>query len=423
MECQRVNLFLWKILEKKLSKLIITEIDYKGKNKIFCGLHDSERFYQVNFSDLNEGKYHVGDVFVGRVKDIVKNINAAFIEFQKGCVGYFSLEENKNIEFLNNKNTTKLCEGDYIIVQLEKAAVKTKFPVLTSNISLSGRNLVLNIGKKGIGYSGKINDVDFKEKISCEIERFMSEKASGDSIYENVGLIVRTNAANESAENILEELDDLLNEWVRIKRNAVTRSCYSILKKSDSTYLDYVKGSYSDEISEIITDKIDVFQDIQNYMVSKQIGNENCVRLYEDELLPLSKLYSIDKLIDGLLNRKVWLKSGAYLVIEPTEAMVVVDVNTGKNIKGKDVEETILGVNKEAAKEIAYQLRIRNLSGIILMDFINMRNEKNRKELLDYLKYCVKEDRVKTVVVDMTKLELVEVTRKKIEPPVYEQLM
>lgn len=415
-------MFRWRSLEKALSKLVITETEYKERKKIFCGLYDNRRFYQVQFSDAAENS-QVGDIFVGRVKNIVKNINAAFVEYQKGCIGYFSLTDNRTVVFLNHKNTDKLCEGDFIIVQLEKAAVKTKFPVLTSHISISGRNLVLNVGKHGIGYSGRITDNIFKQEIHQRLTECMNVAMAQEQHCEELGLIVRTNAVNASTDNIVTEFRQLLKEWFDIKNTAGTRSCYSVLKKSDSVYLNYLKGSYGNEISEVITDNAVIYEEISAYLAGNQMEAGTFIRLYQDDLLPLSKLYSIDNMIEEILRKKVWLKSGAYLVIEPTEAMVVIDVNTGKNIKGKDTEKTILKVNKEAAEEIAYQLRIRNLSGIIMLDFINMERAESRKELMEHLKRCILADRVKTTVVDMTKLELVEVTRKKIEPPIYEQLM
>lgn len=415
-----------------MSKLIITNIEYKGKNKIFCGVHDSKGFCQVNFSDIDSKSGNIGDIYVGRVKNIVKNINAAFVEYQKGLVGYFSIEENKDIVFLNNKNNDKLCEGDLIIVQLEKSAVKTKFPVLTSNISISGRNLVMKVGNSGIGYSRNIKDDKFKADISDSLNKFLDEYLAdityNDDIkkiekIENIGLVVRTNAINSEPEDIVSELKHLLYEWTNIRNMAVTRQCFSVLKKAETSYLNYIKGAYEDEISEIITDNINIYDEVREYMIKNHMTDTCRISLYEDNLLLLSKLYSIEKSIEDISAEKIWLKSGAYLVIEPTEAMVVIDVNTGKNIKGKRMEDTILCVNKEAAKEIAYQLRLRNLSGIIMVDFINMKKEESKKELMEYLKQCVSYDKIKTAVVDMTKLELVEITRKKVEPPVYEQLL
>jgi ribonuclease G len=404
-----------------MSKLIITEIKYKEKKRIFSGLYENNRFYQVSFSDMESDSGNIGDIYVGRVKDVVKNINAAFVEYKNGCVGYLSLSDNKNVIYLNNKNTDKICEGDMIIVQIEKAAIKTKFPVLTSNISISGRNLVLNIGKYGIGYSGKIKDKSFKEKNDDYLKEYLND--CQNRIKTPLGLIVRTNAENSSTDALINELDFLINEWESVKNAALTRKCYSVIRKSEPAYLSIIKGSYEDEISEIITDAPKIYDEVKKYIELKLLKNNISLNLYTDTLLELSKLYSIQKNISDVLSKKVWLKSGAYLIIEPTEAMVVIDVNTGKNITGKNMEETILNVNKEAAREIAYQLRLRNLSGIIIIDFINMSKEESRKELMEYLKYCVMTDRIKTNIIDMTKLELVEITRKKVEPPIYQQLM
>ncbi len=150
--------------------------------------------------------------------------------------------------------------------------------------------------------------------------------------------------------------------------------------------------------------------------------NEIRLTFYQDDLLPLYKLYGLESVMKNILSKNVWLKSGAYLVIEPTEAMVVIDVNTGKCIKGRKQDDTIFKVNMEAAKEIAAQLRLRNLSGIIIIDFINMDSEEQKRELVEELKQQIYKDKIKTSFVEMTKLDLVVLTRKKTEAPVYEQL-
>ena len=139
--------------------------------------------------------------------------------------------------------------------------------------------------------------------------------------------------------------------------------------------------------------------------------------------MPLSKLYSLDTALERALSKRVWLKSGGYLVIEPTEAMVVIDVNTGKYTGKKSQEETIVKINLEAADEIGRQLRLRNLSGIILIDFIDMEKELHKKQVMEALQRAVSKDPVKTVVVEMTRLNLVEVTRKKVRKPLYEQIL
>ncbi len=400
-------------------KLIITKTVWQSPSesiRIFSGLYSGKRFYQVGFSkDISEHENagQVGDIVVGRVRDIVKNINAAFVELQPGYTGYYSLEENDSHIFLNSKNTDRLCQGDWILVQVKKAAIKTKAPVLTSKISLCGQYAVLNINDKGLGFSGKIHQTDFRSNISRLIH--------AEDTFGNFGIIIRTNAANVNGDAILEELRTLKDQWERILREAFHRPCYYVVRRAEPEYLRFIKGSYSGEIHEILTDDHEIYKEIEQYIHLMPL-NEIQLTFYKDDLLPLYKLYELESLMKNILSKNVWLKSGAYLVIEPTEAMVVIDVNTGKCIKGRKQEDTIFKVNMEAAKEIAVQLRLRNLSGIIIIDFINMNSDEQKQMLLDELKYHIFQDKIKTSFVEMTKLDLVVLTRKKAEAPIYEQL-
>ena len=179
---------------------------------------------------------------------------------------------------------------------------------------------------------------------------------------------------------------------------------------------------------EIITDQETLYPQLKEYCDSygaaaKEVHSRVKVRLYQDKMFPLSVLYSIDKKLGVALDSRVWLKSGGYLVIEPTEALTVIDVNSGKYEAGKNPEDAYRKINQEAAREIALQLRLRNLSGIIIVDFINMESVQDNKELLAYLRTLVKSDRVSTTIVDITALGLVEITRKKINKPLREQFM
>ncbi|MCI8668204.1 MAG: ribonuclease E/G [Lachnospiraceae bacterium] len=400
-------------------KLIITKTDWRNPGesiRIFSGMYSDKGFYQVGFSKCNsEPGYtgQVGDIVVGRVRDMVKNINAAFVELQPGYTGYYSLEENNSHIFLNSKTTGRLCQGDWILVQIKKAAVKMKAPVLTSKISLSGQNAVLNINDNGIGFSGKIQNTSFRSEISSLIR--------AENEFVNYGIIIRTNAENADSETILQEIRNLKNEWEQIRQEAVHRPCYYTVRRAEPEYLRFIKGSYSGEIHEILTDNHEIYEEIRQYL-HRMSMNEIPLTFYQDDLLPLYKLYNLESVIKTVLSRNVWLKSGAYLVIEPTEAMVVIDVNTGKCIKGRKQEDTIFKVNMEAAAEIAAQLRLRNLSGIIIIDFINMDSEDKKQELIEELKRQIYKDKIKTSFVEMTKLDLVVLTRKKTEAPVYEQL-
>ena len=173
---------------------------------------------------------------------------------------------------------------------------------------------------------------------------------------------------------------------------------------------------YRQDTSEIVTDDPEIYDELKN-----AASAELPIRLYNDSY-PLSALYNLETALDRALGKIVWLKSGGYLVIEPTEAMTVIDVNTGKNTDKKTPEDVYLKTNLEAASEIAFQLRLRNLSGIIIVDFIDMKEEEHNKELLQMFRQYLNQDPVKTTLVDMTALGLVEVTRKKIKQPLYEQM-
>mgnify|MGYP002572121380 CR=1 FL=1 len=178
---------------------------------------------------------------------------------------------------------------------------------------------------------------------------------------------------------------------------------------------------YADELEEIVTDDKELFETIQIYLEHYGIEAKK-LRFYQDDLLPLCKVYSIEKALKEALSEKVWLKSGGFLVIQQTEAFVSIDVNTGKNIAKKEMQENFLKVNIEAAEEIARQLRLRNISGIVIVDFINLEAKSAESELLNVFGAALKKDPVPTQIVEMTKLGLVEVTRKKIKKSLRESL-
>ena len=171
-----------------------------------------------------------------------------------------------------------------------------------------------------------------------------------------------------------------------------------------------------------MTDDEELYQELQAYLKESQPEDLDKLRWYQDPLLPLKSLYRLNRAVEEATSPRVWLKSGGYLVIEPTEALVVIDVNTGKYAEKKTMSETILKINLEAAREIGRQLRLRNLSGIIIIDFIDMKEEEHRRQLLKELEEVVRRDPIKTTVVEITRLNLVELTRKKLHRPLYEQL-
>ena len=203
---------------------------------------------------------------------------------------------------------------------------------------------------------------------------------------------------------------------------APCRTCYSVLEAAYPSYIQGLRDTYSGALEAILTDIPEYYGQMRSYLEAEQPEDIGKLQLYEDPTLPLLKLYSLEAAMESALSRRVWLKSGGYLVIEPTEALTVIDVNTGKYAGKKNMEEAVLKINLEAAVETARQLCLRNLSGIIIVDFIDMAPEEHKKLLLDTLEAELKKDPVKTVLVEMTKLGLVEITRKKVRKPLHEMV-
>ena len=338
----------------------------------------------------------VGDIYVGRVQNIVQNIHAAFVEVKKGSVCYLPMSEFGG---------QKVCIGDELVVQVKKAAVKTKQAVVTLDIELVGTYCVVT-AKNGIkGISKKITD----EEIRAGLQELLNEYKE-----ETYGIVLRTNAAEGEAGQIREECTRLMEELHDMMEHSQYKTCFSRLRKTEPFYMSYIRSCHGEDYERIITDDKSVYDDLQERGFDK-------IMLYEDTGYPLEKLLGIETKIEKALARRVWLKSGGNLVIEPTEALTVIDVNTGKAIDGKRKKETtFFKINCEAAKEAARQIRLRSMSGIILVDFIDMKEKEHQLELMEILRQEFKKDKTRTTLVDITKLGLVEVTRMKRNPPLWE---
>ncbi len=402
----------------------------KRENHILTLLLDNQRLLAANASKM-ESDSLVGNIYIGKVQNIVKNIEAAFVEITKGVLCFLSLSDLNNAIITNRPSfdgTLKV--GDELLVQVSRDAMKTKQPAVTTKISLSGHYVVLSTGTQKLGISSKINK-NSKKMITNELLTHNLIKDNKTCIPQvetkhdiPYGMVVRTHTGN------LTDFAPLLEEWARLEAQyeqlmavAMHRTCYSCLKKSPPSYLADLHAFYKEEYEEIVTDIPQLYEEIKLHL-QETVGLESPpLRLYQDDTLSLSKLYSIESKLDTALNKHIWLKSGGYLVIEPTEALTVIDVNTGKyDAKKGSVLETFQKINLEAAEEIALQLRLRNLSGIIIVDFISTEGEDSQNQLLSHLRHLVKADSVRTNVIDITPLGLVEITRKKINKPFKEQL-
>ena len=390
-----------------MNKLIIT----RWNGRLLTALIDGNGQGQNEILELNleDQESLLGNIYVGKVMHVVPNLNAAFVDFEKDRTGYYSLTEGPG----------KLKAGNEMIVQVARDAVKTKDPVLTANLNFTGKYAVLTVGKPMISFSSKISDKDWKDALRKELSALMPEAEGAER---KVGVIIRTNAYTVDTARIIEDVTRLLAEYHKLKAEAPYRSCYSLLYQAQAGYISSIKNCPNGLLEEILTDEPAVYQELTDYLSHYQPELLPLLRLYQDSMVSPAKLYSLDTAIIHAAQKHVWLKSGGYLVIEQTEAMVVIDVNTGKYSGNKSQEDTVRKINLEAAQEICHQLRLRNLSGIIIIDFIDMKAEVDKSILLEALKTYAKKDPVKTTVVGMTSLNLVEMTRKKGRKPLSEQL-
>lgn len=391
-------------------KLIITRIE----DKILTALYENDAIVELHCCgrDIPTNQVALGNIYVGKVKNIVHNINAAFVEIGDGLECYYAIDENPSPIFTHKIGKKPLCIGDELIVQISKEAVKTKAPTVSSKLNFTGKYAVLTYGDKRIGVSTKLGKAD-KERLQKIGMPFASEE---------YGFIIRTNAKDVDDTVLEKELKHLSAEYHRLTEIAKTRTCFSCLKTSPKPYLLELRNIYQEGLTDIVVEDKVIYQEVKTFLEAEQPEDLEKLRLYEDKTLPLHKLYSIETHVANALKEYVWLKSGAYLVIQPTEALTVIDVNTGKCISKKKDDATYLKINLEAAKEAAKQIRLRNLSGIILIDFINMNKKEYMDELLDSFDKELRKDPISTSLIDVTKLQLVEVTRKKVRKPFHEAI-
>lgn len=392
------------------NQIIIT----KDKSKIITSLFCEDKLISIQVDD-EEGQGILGNIYLGKVKNIVKNINAAFVEIADKQVCYLSISSKEKPVFANPRGDEKLRVGDEIVVQVSKESRSSKAAVLTTSFSLTGKYVVLVHGRPMLGISSKITDENVRDELKSIVK---------PHIGENYGLILRTNAQAASRELLERELMKLKADYDRLVNFGIHWNCFSKLYTTPPMYLWEIRDGFAEEIETIKTDDLHLYNQIRDYLQEMQDEDLHKLHLFKEEGVSLNVLYGIGSKLKAALNERVWLPCGGYLVIQPTEALVAIDVNTGKAVSGKhSPEDTYYKVNMEAAREIAHQLRLRNLSGIIIIDFIDMVTEKHKNQLMETLRELLSKDRIKTTVVDMTPLNLVEITRQKIKRPLYEQVL
>lgn len=391
-------------------KLLIEKRDNRIRT-YFIEDGDIVEIHSASASPSEADRHRLGDIYIGKVSNIVPNIGAAFIEIEKGVNCYYDMKDVKSAIFTHKSGNKQLCIGDELVVQISREAIKTKAPTVTGNLSFTGRYAVLTHGNTRIGVSSKIPKA-LREEYKRELAGLQND---------DFGLIVRTNAKDAPFEDVLKEINALKDEYYSLVKTAETRVCFSCLKSAPPSYIADLKNVYMDGMEAIIIGDHDLYTRIHMFFQAELPEKLDLLELYDNPSFPLDKLYSTQTALDKALMERAWLKTGGYLIIQPTEALTVIDVNSGKNTSKSDSEYGAMKVNLEAAREAARQIRLRNLSGIILVDFINLNRDENTHRLLHEFRYYLSKDPIQTTLVDMTTLGLVEVTRKKVRRPLHEE--
>ena len=346
-----------------------------------------------------------GDIFKARVDKIMPSINAAFV-----AISSKSAKNELRNAFLylgESVHTSSLKAGQNIIVQIIKNARKNKAPRVSARISLPGRWLVLVPDSDETGVSRRIEDNAERKRLKKIAETLQSELA-------DFGIIIRTAAEGISEELLRSDLNSLLELWNEIKHKADVTPAPCMLYRDTGALGRVLRDEITDRIDEIIIDEPEEFERTESF-AQRFFPEKPNVTLYSGTT-PVFEYFGIEQEIMKALERKVWLRSGAYLVIDQTEALTVIDVNTGKFTSAPDMRHTVLATNLEAADEISRQLRLRSIGGIVIVDFIDMLFEEDRHELISHFEKKLSHDRQKAHIFGITHLGLVELTRRRERP-------
>jgi ribonuclease G len=373
----------------------------------------------------------MGNVYLGRIVRVLPGMQAAFVDIGLERTGFLYVDDilhepaepaqaesaspaatpgggatmvrqaerparSSNIEDL-------LKEGQEVMVQVSKDPIGTKGARLTCQITLPGRNLVFIPQTDHIGISRKIVEEQSRDNLRELIDRLRPK---------DVGFIVRTVAEHASADDIEADMEFLLLLWDEIRDRAASSAPPSLVYEDLDITLRSVRDLFTSDVDYLIIDNEDSYDKLMQFVNTFTPQLKNKISLYRGDL-PLFEAYGIDVEISKALEKKVWLRSGGYIIIENTEALTVIDVNTGRFVGKDDLNETIFKTNMEAAKEIAYQLRLRNIGGIIIIDFIDMEGELHREELFNTFKEAVQKDKSRINILKLSEFGLVQMTRKR----------
>jgi ribonuclease G len=384
------------------------------------GLHDL-------ILERKKSRQLTGNIYRGRVTNILHNIQSAFIDVDEGENGFIHIsdilentqkfKEMYEMEFELGASAAKtqkesdiskiMKEGQPVLVQVVKEPIGSKGARLTSNLSIAGRYLVLLPNTPHRGVSRKIENPAERDRLKKIIRSF--------EMPTDMGIICRTSSINASSEQLIDEATDLLSSWQEIMSGFNKASKPKCLYEESDLIKRSVLTAVNKKCDRIMTDDFPTFQRLKKIYEKYSDEHPLKIELYRDKT-PMFERFNVEREIDKALRRKIWLHSGGYLFFDRTEAMYTIDVNSGRSTQQSsvgNVEEALVRINMEAAEEIARQLRLRNVGGLVICDFIDMRSRKNQRRVLDCLKEAMKEDSAKCTILGMSEFGLVEMTRQR----------
>lgn len=375
----------------------------------------------------------VGSIYKGRVVRVLPGMQAAFVDVGLDRAAFLYVadvrsdldseprlymeEDSEEESTLESEESPRaviqdlLHEGQIIMVQVAKDPLGTKGARITTHVSLAGRHVVYMPTLKHLGVSRRIANEAERDRLKKIVENL---KPKG-------GVIIRTACEGATAEDLSADLEYLNRMWTEIDKGYDKRKTPGLIHAEIDVELRALRDLLNEKVARVIVDDAKVHKKVLSFINQFMPKHQKAVALHSGAQ-PLFDTYDLDLEISRSLDRKIWLKSGGYIVIDEAEALVVIDVNTGRYVGKKDLEDTILKTNLEAAKEIAHQLRIRNAGGIIIIDFIDMEKPAHREKVLNHLQTETASDLARTTVLAMSALGLVEMTRKRIRPSLVSSL-
>ncbi len=392
-------------------KRILINCSYSDELRV--ALVDGAKLFDLD-NEFNNQSLFKGSIFKATVSRVETSLDAAFVNFGSERHGFLPLKELSNEYFTKDSEGKKKCtlkEGDEILIQVLKEERGTKGAALSNQISLAGRFIVL------IPNSEKSGGVS--RRISGEERDEIKNALNALQIPEGMSVIVRTAGLGRSTDELKWDLDYLMNLWEQIKSSIADAPSPSLIYKDDKLILRVFRDYFRDDIQEILIDDESVHAEALDFAKSVIPDHADKVIFYNEEI-PLFNRYQIESQIELAFQREISLPSGGSIVIDPTEAMVSIDVNSARSTKGKDIESTAFATNMEAAKEIARQLRLRDLGGLIVIDFIDMQDEKNQQKVENTFRSAVQSDRARIQIAGISRFGLLELSRQRLRPSLEE---